>query len=313
MKTVAPAELGCQLHSIGDFIRYAASQFNQADLYFGHGTDNAWDEAIILVMYVLALPSTLSEHTMQCRLTEDEKQQILSVIARRIDEKLPAAYITQQAIFAGLPFYVDQRVLVPRSPLGEYIERRFSPLIDEKRKLTSILDLCTGSGCIAIACAHYFPEADVDALDLSVEALNVAQINIENHQLTAQVIPIQSDVFSGVQGQKYDLIVTNPPYVDEEDVDSLPDEFTHEPALGLGSGVDGLTITRQILAEAQYHLNDDGLLICEVGNSQVHLLASYPEVPFTWLNFERGGHGVFMLTKAQLVEFSELFKKGVKI
>ena len=312
MKTVTQADVCCQLHSVGDFIRYAASQFNQADLYFGHGNDNAWDEAIILVMYVLALPSSLSEHTMQCRLTEDEKQQVLSVITRRIDEKLPAAYITQQAIFAGLPFYVDQRVLVPRSPLAEYIERRFSPLIDENRKLASILDLCTGSGCIAIACAHYFPEADVDALDLSVEALNVAQINIESHQLMAQVIPIQSDVFSGVEGQKYDLIVTNPPYVDEEDFDSLPDEFIHEPAIGLGSGVDGLTITKQILAEAQCYLNDDGLLICEVGNSQVHLIASYPEVPFTWLSFERGGHGVFMLTKAQLVEFSELFKKGVK-
>ena len=301
-----------QLHTIGDFIRYATTQFNKADLYFGHGCDNAWDEAITLVMFVLALPSELSEHTLHCRLTEEEKQQVLSVIELRISEELPAAYITHQATFAGLPFYVDERVLVPRSPIAEYIEKRFSPFIDDEQEVERILDLCTGSGCIAIACAHYFPGAEVDAVDLSVDALNVAQINIENHGLAEQVIPIQSDVFSGVSGQSYDLIVTNPPYVDQEDVDSLPTEFTHEPAMGLGSGSDGLDITKQILAQSHQHLNDGGLLICEVGNSQVHLEATFPEVPFSWLTFERGGHGVFMLTKAQLVEFSELFKQQVK-
>lgn len=312
MKTDPQTELCQQLHTVGDFIRYAASQFNRADLYFGHGTDNAWDEANVLVMYVLALPCSLSEHSMHCRLSQDEKQQVLSVINRRIDEQLPAAYITQQAIFAGLPFYVDQRVLVPRSPLAEYIERRFSPFINEDQKLTRILDLCTGSGCIAIACSHYFPEAEIDAADISVDALNVAQINIEQHGATAQVIPIQSDVFSGLAEQKYDLIVTNPPYVDRDDIDDMPSEYHHEPAIGLGSGVDGLIITKQILAAAEQHLNDHGMLICEVGNSQVHLTACYPDVPFTWLTFERGGHGVFMLTKAQLIEFSELFKQEVK-
>ncbi|MDC1255971.1 50S ribosomal protein L3 N(5)-glutamine methyltransferase [bacterium] len=301
-----------QLYTIGDFIRYATTQFNKADLYFGHGSDNAWDEAITLVMFVLALPSRLSEHTLDCRLTLDEKQQILSVIELRINEELPAAYITNQATFAGLPFYVDERVLVPRSPIAEYIEKRFSPFIGEDQEVGHILDLCTGSGCIAIACAHYFPEAEVDAADLSIDALNVAQINIENHDLSEQVIPIQSDVFSGVSGQSYDLIVTNPPYVDQDDVDSLPTEFTHEPAMGLGSGSDGLDITRKILAQGHQYLNDGGVLVCEVGNSQIHLEAVFPEVPFTWLTFERGGHGVFMLTKTQLVEFSELFKQKVK-
>jgi ribosomal protein L3 glutamine methyltransferase len=311
LNTDTQAELCGQLDTVGDFIRFAASQFNRAEVFFGHGTDNAWDEAITLVMFVVALPSQLSEHTMQCRLTLAEKQQILSVIDRRIEQQIPAAYITQQATFAGLPFYVDQRVLVPRSPIAEYIEQRFFPLVAKQQQIHSILDLCTGSGCIAIACSHYFPEAEVDAADLSVDALNVAQINIEQHGLTAQVIPIQSDVFSGVTGHKYDLIVTNPPYVDQEDVDNLPTEFTHEPSMGLGSGADGLFITKQILAQAQDYLNDGGILICEVGNSQVHLQAAYPQVPFNWLPFERGGHGVFSLTKAQLAEFAEQFKQEV--
>jgi len=305
-------EICQQLETVGDFVRYAASQFNRADVFFGHGNDNAWDEAITLVLFVLALPSELTKHIMQCRLTNDEKQHVLAVIEQRIVEELPAAYITHQTSFAGLPFYVDERVLVPRSPIGEYIEQRFSPMIPAGQSIERILDLCTGSGCIAIACAHYFPEAEVDAVDLSVDALNVAQINIEDHGLSAQVIPIQSDVFSGVEGQRYDLIVTNPPYVDQEDVDSLPAEFKHEPEIGLGSGVDGLDIVRQILAQSSEHLTDDGILICEVGNSQIHVEATYPEVAFNWLSFERGGHGVFMLSKQQLTAHSAIFNQRAK-
>ncbi|WP_286233157.1 50S ribosomal protein L3 N(5)-glutamine methyltransferase [Thalassotalea sediminis] len=305
-------DLAEQLVTVGDFVRFAASEFNRADLFFGHGNDNAWDEAITLIMFTLALPSQLTEHIMQCRLTHDEKLSCLALIDKRISEQLPAAYLTNQAYFAGLPFYVDERTLVPRSPIGEWIEKRFSPVIDESKEVHRILDLCTGSGCIAIACAHYFPEAEVDALDLSLDALNVAQINIENHGLLEQVIPIQSDLFSSVDALKYDLIVTNPPYVDQEDVEALPTEFTHEPEMGLGSGPDGLDITRVILAEAAQHLNEDGLLICEVGNSQVHLEAVYPEVAFQWLTFERGGHGVFWLNKAQLVQHQEIFNQRVK-
>ena len=312
MTTHQSTEITEQLHTVADYIRFAASEFNRADLYFGHGHDNAWDEAITLMMFSLALPDQLTEHVMQCRLTHDEKIQALEIIHRRITEQVPAAYITHQASFAGLPFYVDERVLVPRSPIGEWIEKRFSPLIRDEKPVERILDLCTGSGCIAIACASYFPEADVDAVDLSIDALNVAQINIENHGLTEQVIPIQSDVFSGIVGQKYDLIVSNPPYVDQEDVDSLPAEFTHEPEMGLGCGSDGLDIVRQILAEGAEYLNDDGILICEVGNSQVHVEALYPEVDFQWLTFERGGHGVFMLTQQQLVQFQAIFKQRIK-
>lgn len=305
VETLNFTEVTEQLHTIGDYVRFGASRFNQADLYFGHGTDNAWDEAITLVMFQLSLPNDISAKLMQCRLVVEEKQAIMQLFERRIIEGLPAAYLTNQAMFCGLPFYVDERVLVPRSPIGELINKQFAGVIDLAPK--RILDLCTGSGCIAIACAKNFPEAEVDAVDLSVDALNVAQINIEGHELTEQVIPIQSDVFSGIEGQSYDLIVTNPPYVDQEDVDALPQEFLHEPEMGLGSGFDGLDITRQILAEAADYLNDQGVLICEVGNSQVHLTAAFPNVPFQWLNFEHGGHGVFRLTKAQLIEHQAVF------
>ncbi|SEK45012.1 [LSU ribosomal protein L3P]-glutamine N5-methyltransferase [Colwellia chukchiensis] len=299
------SEVSEQLHTVADYVRFGASQFNQAELYFGHGISDAWHEALTLVMHQLALPQTMVAELMQCRLTSSERLAILHLFQRRINEGIPAAYLTNQAMFCGLPFYVDERVLVPRSPIGELIDKRFDGLITNTPK--RILDLCTGSGCIAIACAVAFPDAEVDAVDLSIDALNVAQINIEGHDLSAQVIPIQSDVFSGVAGQRYDLIVTNPPYVDQEDVDALPQEYLHEPEMGLGSGVDGLDIVRQILAQAADHLNDDGVLICEVGNSQVHLSAAFANVPFQWLTFEYGGHGVFRLTKAQLVKHQQDF------
>ena len=300
-----------QLHSIADFCRYGATLFNQAELFYGHGTDNALSEANTLVMYALSLSEDMSEQVMNCRLITQEKQQVLALFEQRVTTRLPVAYITNLAYFAQLPFYVDERVLVPRSPIGELIEQHFTPYFSQQEPPARVLDLCTGSGCIAIACASYFPDAEVDAVDLSIDALNVAQMNIENHGLSEQVIPIQSDVFSGVVGQKYDLIVSNPPYVDQEDIDSLPTEFTHEPEMGLGCGEDGLDIVRVILAESAQQLTENGILICEVGNSQYHVEAVYPEVDFTWLEFERGGHGVFMLTKAQLTQHSELFKAAV--
>ncbi len=296
-----------QLHTISDYCRYGASLFNQAELFYGHGNDNAFSEALTLVMFAIALPEDTSEQVMSCRLIKSEKLDILALFDQRIEQQLPVAYITNLAYFAQLPFYVDERVLVPRSPIGELIEQHFAPYISADTPPQRILDLCTGSGCIAIACASYFPEAEVDAVDLSVDALNVAQLNIENHGLSEQVIPIQSDVFSGVEGLSYDLIVTNPPYVDQQDIDCLPTEYKHEPEMGLGCGEDGLDIVRVILAQSANHLNDDGILICEVGNSQIHVEALYPQVDFTWLTFERGGHGVFMLTKAQLVQFADVF------
>lgn len=309
--TIDLVDVSKQLTTIGDFIRFGASQFNQADIYFGHGTDNAWDEATVLMMHQLALPIDMTEDLLNCKLINDEKIAILNLYQRRIVEEIPAAYLINQAYFCGLPFYVDERVLVPRSPIGELIENKFSGLLEQSTPPSRILDLCTGSGCIAIACATAFPESEVDALDLSVDALNVAQLNIEAHGLTEQVIPIQSDVFSGVEGQTYDLIVTNPPYVDQEDVDALPQEFLHEPEMGLGSGFDGLNITRQILANAAAMLNEGGVLICEVGNSQVHLQNEFPQIDFQWLEFERGGHGVFKLTKVQLQQYKSLFLDSI--
>jgi len=301
-----------QLHTVADYCRYGATLFNQAELFYGHGSENAFNDAYILVMYALSLPNDIDDSIMTCRLVESEKQNILALFSRRIEEQIPVAYITNIAYFAQLPFYVDERVLIPRSPIGELIENQFFPYIAANKAPKRILDLCTGSGCIAIACASYFGEAQVDAVDLSVDALNVAQMNIENHGLSEQVIPIQSDVYSGVEGQCYDLIVSNPPYVDQQDIDSLPQEYQHEPEMGLGCGKDGLDIVRVILAQSAEHLNDGGLLFCEVGNSEVHVKALYKDVPFTWLNFERGGHGVFMLTKAQLVEFSGVFTAALK-
>ncbi|MBL0710906.1 MAG: 50S ribosomal protein L3 N(5)-glutamine methyltransferase [Colwellia sp.] len=296
-----------QLHSVADYCRYGATLFNQAELFYGHGSDNAFSDAYTLVMYALSLPPEVNDSLMNCRLLTTEKETVLALFYRRVDEQIPVAYITNIAYFAQLPFYVDERVLIPRSPFSELIEQQFFPYIAENKAPKRILDLCTGSGCIAIACASYFSNAEVDAVDLSIDALNVAQINIENHGVSEQVIPIQSDVFSGIEGQFYDLIITNPPYVDQQDIDSLPAEYLHEPEMGLGCGVDGLDIVRKILAESGKHLNDDGLLFCEVGNSEVHVELLYPNIPFTWLTFERGGHGVFMLTKAQLVEHSASF------
>jgi ribosomal protein L3 glutamine methyltransferase len=301
-----------QLYTISDFCRYGATLFNQAELFFGHGNDNALDESLTLILYALSLPKEMADQVMLCRLVEHEKHDILTLFQQRIDTQKPIAYLTNLAYFAELPFYVDERVLVPRSPIAELIEKHFAPFFSQQNSPKRILDLCTGSGCIAIACASYFPDAEVDAVDLSIDALNVAEINISNHGLSAQVIPIQSDVFSGVDGQTYDLIVTNPPYVDQDDINSLPEEFSHEPEMGLGCGDDGLDIVRVILAESAQHLNDSGVLICEVGNSQYHVEVLYPEVDFQWLSFERGGHGVFMLSKAQLIKYARSFTMALK-
>lgn len=296
------------LHSIHDWLRFAVSQFNAADLYFGHGTDNPWDEAGMLMAFTLHLTHIADPVLLATRLTRTEKRQFALLVQQRIERRVPAAYLTQHAYFADLPFFVDERVLVPRSPIAELIKQQFSrwfPLNPPSR----ILDLCTGSGCIAIASAHYLPDAEVDAIDISEDALTVADINIDQHGLYQRVFPILSDCYDAIPGQTYDLIVTNPPYVDAEDMAGLPDEFRHEPELGLASGDDGLELTRRILADAAAHLNDDGVLICEVGNSMVALAERFPQVPFDWIEFANGGHGVFALTKAQLQQYQAFFKE----
>jgi ribosomal protein L3 glutamine methyltransferase len=295
-----------ELGTIFDMVRWLVSQFNQNEVFFGHGTDNAWDEAFTLVCFALNLPVEGGKDLYPAKLTTSEKNVIVNYAQKRINDKTPLSYITEQAWYFGLPFYVDERVLVPRSPIGELIQNQFEPWVDVS-KVHRALDLCTGSGCIAISMAYALPHAEIDAVDISRDALDVAEINIENHGLLNQVIPIQSDVFDGIKGQQYDLIVSNPPYVDKEDMDALPDEFKQEPELGLAAGYDGLDIVRRMLVQAPEFLNDGGVMIVEVGNSQVHMPIVYPNVPFTWLSFENGGDGVFLITKQELLDHRDEF------
>jgi len=296
-----------RLQTLRDYIRWAVSRFHEYGVYFGHGTDNAWDEARLLVLGGLHLPWAMADAYLDCRLEEAECLHLNELLRRRIEERVPAAYLLGEAWFCGLPFIVDERVLVPRSPIAEYIERQFAPWLPKTP--ARILDLCTGSGCIGIACAYEFPDAEVVLADLSYDALEVANLNIEQHELEGRVYTVQSDGFDGLPGQRFDLIVSNPPYVDLEDFASMPDEYQHEPELGLACGDDGLDLVRRMLAEAADHLTDDGLLVVEVGNSQVHVEALYPEVDFTWLEFQRGGHGVFLLAAQQCREHQALFRQ----
>nr|WP_255558146.1 50S ribosomal protein L3 N(5)-glutamine methyltransferase [Zhongshania aquimaris] len=295
-----------ELVSIRDYLRWGVSEFGRAGLFFGHGTDNAYDESRVLVSHVLNLPFDFEAELLDARLTIAERESILSLLERRITERVPAAYLTREAWFAGLSFYVDERVLVPRSPIAELIAQDFEPWLSGIYP-QRILDLCSGSGCIGIACAYQFEDASVDLADISLDAINVADINIARHELSDRVRAVQSDVFEWLAGERYDLIVSNPPYVDAEDLADMPMEYHREPALGLASGPDGLDITRQILRYAADHLNVGGVLIVEVGNSCVALDEAFPNVPFMWLEFERGGHGVFVMTREQLLEYADSF------
>lgn len=294
------------LSTIKDYIRWGASRFAQAKISFGHGTASALDEAAALVLHTLHLPYNLSESYLQTALTLDERQAIVAVFERRINERKPAAYLTHEAIFAGLSFYVDERVLVPRSPMAELIEHRFAPWIEEDQ-VARILDLCTGSGCIAIACAYAFPEADVDAVDISPDAIAVAEINVAKHQLKEEVILYESDLFDALPDDLYDVIISNPPYVHAEEWQQLAPEFHAEPKLGLVAERAGLAVIIRILAQAIDFLTPHGILIVEVGSSAQTLQAVLPTVPFYWLEFDRGGDGVFLLTAEQVAEYYEEF------
>ena len=287
------------LQTLKDFMRWGASQFMRADLHFGHGMATALDEAVYLVLRSLHLPVDTPEVYWDGRLTPVEKQIVVNIIQKRIETRKPAAYLMREGWFAGLPFYINESVLVPRSPIAELVQAQFQPWVDAD-EVHDVLDLCTGCGCIGIACAYAFPDAQVDLSDISDEALEVARINIERHDVGARVNAVQSDLFENLQDRKYDLIVSNPPYVDAEDMACLPDEFKHEPAMALEAGADGLDITRRILAAAKNYLKSNGVLVVEVGNSQCHLQEAMPDVPFQWMEFENGGHGVFVLFAEQL-------------
>ncbi|MBD3669953.1 MAG: 50S ribosomal protein L3 N(5)-glutamine methyltransferase [Gammaproteobacteria bacterium] len=296
-----------ELHTIRDHIRWGTSLFSQARLFYGHGTVNALDEAAYLVLHALHLPPDFPDSYLDTRLTDTERQAVVSLLKKRVETRQPAPYLTNEAWFMGMPFYVDERVLIPRSPIAELIEQGFEPWTDPDG-VARILDLCTGSGCIAIACAAAFPDAEVDASELSQEALAVAEINVERHQMEEQIRLVQGDLFANLERERYDIIVSNPPYVDAEDMEGLPNEYLHEPELALAAGFDGLDIVRRMLAEGSEHLNPGGIMVVEVGNSQPALELAYPEVEFTWLEFERGGHGVFLLTAEQLEEHQALFQ-----
>lgn len=291
-------EARADLVTARDFIRWGASRFNEAGLCFGHGTDNAVDEAAVLVRHALHLDADVPDALLHGVLTRSEKERVVTLVVRRIEERIPAPYLTREAWFAGMPFYVDERVVIPRSPIAEWIERGFTPWLSPER-VRRVLDLGTGSGCIAVACALRFPEATVDAVDISADALEVARRNVEEYGLGDRVRTVQADLFAAAAGP-YDLIVSNPPYVDVETLASLPPEYGHEPRIGFDAGEEGLACVSRILREARGHLVRDGVLVVEVGLSRAALERAFPELPFVWLELARGGENVFLLTAAEL-------------
>lgn len=303
-------EIANDLITLRDLIRWGTSQFNAADLSFAQGMPTAIDEAAYLCLSALHLPPDFSVEYFDCVLTMEERLNVLDLFQQRIDHN-PSAYITNESWFAGLSFFVDERVLIPRSPIAELIQQQFSPWIYPDQ-VNNILDLCTGSACIAIACAYAFEDAQIDASDISPDALAVAEINRQNHALQERVNLIESDLFESLAGKRYDIVVSNPPYVSKQEVAQLPAEFDFEPgALALAAGEDGLDIVLPMLLEAREHLTDEGILVVEVGYSQAALEQVLPDVPFTWIDFEFGGDGVFVLTANQLETYQADFEQAL--
>lgn len=292
--------------TILDFLRFGLSRANEANLYYGHGTDNAWDDIVALISGSLALSNDWDPILLQACLTEEEKQALAHQLERRIVKRVPVPYLTQIAWFCDLSFYVDERVLIPRSPIAELIKQQFTPWI-ETNAVTRILDLCTGSGCIAIACCYAFPNALVDAVDISSQALAVAERNRREHGVEDMLSLINSDCFNGIQKIQYDIIVSNPPYVGSAEMQGLPQEYRHEPTLALEAENNGLAIVERILFDAYNYLSDHGILVVETGNSEQELVEKYPKASFTWLDFESGGQGVFLLTRQQLEQFCQIY------
>jgi len=290
-----------QLSTVRDLLRFAVSRFTEAGLSFGHGSDNAYDEAVYLILHTLKLPLDRLEPFLDARLVDEEIRQVLDVLARRVNLRTPAAYLTREAWLGEYRFYVDERVIVPRSFIAELLPEALEPWIEYPELVHRALDMCTGSGCLAVLLADLYPDAEVDAVDLSADALAVAQINVEQYGLQERIELIQSDLFSALAGREYDLIISNPPYVDAPSVAALPEEYLREPALALGSGEDGLDATREILRRAPAHLSEHGVLVVEIGHNREALEASFPELPFTWLPTASGDGFVFLLTRDELL------------
>ncbi len=290
-----------ELHTVRDWLRYTVSAFNEAKLSFGHGSASAYDEAAYLILHTLHLPLDTLDPFLDARLAPDEKNALLALLKQRVEKHVPAAYLTHEAWLGDFRFYVDERVIVPRSFIAELLREQLAPWVEDAENIGNVLDMCSGSGCLAILAAHAFPNARVDAVDISQDALQVAQRNVADYGLEARITLIQSDLFASLKGKKYDLILSNPPYVDEPSMATLPQEYRHEPQLALGSGKDGLDATREILKNAAGCLNPSGILIVEIGHNRAALEAAYPKLPFTWLDVEAGDEFVFMLRREDLI------------
>ena len=289
------------LHTLRDWMRFSVSAFNENKLSFGHGSASAYDEAAYLILYTLHLPLDTLEPFLDARLTTHEKKALGELLKQRVEKKIPAAYLTNEAWLGLLRFYVDERVIVPRSFIAELLHESLFPWVETTENIHSVLDMCTGSGCLAILAAHVFPEATVDAVDLSGDALAVAERNINDYKLQDRVHLIESNLFAKLGDKKYDIIISNPPYVDAESVAALPAEYLHEPKLALGSGKDGLDATREILKQAAAHLNPGGILVVEIGHNRDVLEAAYPNLAFNWLNVSAGDEFVFLLHREDLI------------
>lgn len=319
------------LVTIRDFMRFGVTALRQYDAHLGQGTEDFFAESAALVLQTLALDWQANPEILDAKLLPSEKSAVLALLERRINERVPTSYLLNVSYFCNKPFYVDERVLIPRSPIAELIEQRFAPYFldendilrddlnalprsDQPKKPSRILDMCTGSGCIAIALGDAFPEAEIDATDLSRDALEVASINVEHHNKQYQVALLESDLFAKIPAEnQYDLIVSNPPYVDAEDMADLPEEFLHEPELALAAGQDGLDLVRQMLAQAANYLTEDGLIVIEVGNSEWAMRQNFNHVDFHWLTFNKGGSGIFALTAEQCRRFQETFQASVAV
>ena len=300
-----------ELFTIRDWLRFTVSQFEEAEIFFGHGTDNSYDEAVWLIMSALHLPHETLNNFLDAVITEQERKHLAHLIEQRITKRTPTAYLVREAWLRGFKFYVDERVIVPRSFIAELLdfnaegEHGLQPWIEHPELINSAADICTGSGCLGILLANAFPDAAIDVIDISPDAIAVANININNYGLQEQITAIESDMFSALQGKTYDLIISNPPYVDAPSMAKLPTEYRNEPQLALGSGDDGLDHTHTILREAAKYLNDEGILVVEIGHNREALLEAYPELEFTWLTVESGNQYVFLLTKEQLIHNSQ--------